>query len=381
MAKNANRNDRETVAGGRTIAKEENAENTKESKTNAGKRIKTIVIAVEIFILLILGIGLYLLRDFGKKSIVRAEFGSEEIEINEPVKENESMRGYRNVALFGVDSRSGALTKNTRSDTILIASVNLDSGEVKLVSVYRDTYLNIGEEKYDKCNAAYMYGGAKQAMEMLNRNLDLDITDFVTVGFQGLKAVVDALGGVWIDVEKAEIVHLNNYQVTMADELGGGYTPVKEPGYQLLDGLQAVAYCRIRYTKGDDFKRTQRQREVIAAIAQQALSADLKTLIDVATQISESGAVYTSLDSREIIELLGEIKNYQIADETGFPAQKHLTTAKMGSAGDCVIPENLEENVVLLHEFLFGATEYQVSGEVREYSEKIRDKVEKYAQN
>lgn len=378
MAKNANRTGRKGTAQAQTIAKDKDAKNTKGKRTKASKRTKIIIFAIEILILLVLLGGLYMLRDFGKTGIVRVDFEPEDIEMNEPVKENESMKGYRNIALFGVDSLSGALTKNTRSDAIMIASVNQDTGDVKLISVYRDTYLNLSNDKYDKCNAAYMYGGAKQAMAMLNMNLDLDITDFVTVGFEGLKATIDALDGVWIEVDKAEITHLNNYQITMADNLDCDYTPVKESGYQLLDGLQAVAYCRIRYTKGDDFKRTERQREVIAAIAEKALEADAQTLIDIANEVSETGSVYTSLELKEILELLGDIKDYRIADEAGFPAGSYLSTAKLGSSGDCVIPLDLEKNVMLLHEFLFGAENYQVSDTVKEYSDKIREKVEKY---
>lgn len=378
MAKNANRTDRKGSAKTQAIAKDKEAGNTKAKRTKVSKRTKIIIFSLEVLVLLVLFGGLYLLRDFGKTGIVRVDFEPEDIEMNDPVKGNESMKGYRNIALFGVDSLSGALTKNTRSDSIMIASVNQDTGDVKLISVYRDTYLNLTNDKYDKCNAAYMYGGAKQAMAMLNMNLDLDITDFVTVGFEGLKATIDALDGIWVEVEKAEIVHLNNYQITMADNLDCDYTPVKKAGYQKLDGLQAVAYCRIRYTKGDDFKRTERQREVIAAIAEQALSADPQTLIDIATKVSETGAVYTSLDLKEILELLGNIKNYRIVDEAGFPAGSYLSTAKLGSSGDCVIPLDLEKNVMLLHEFLFGAKEYQVSDTVKEYSEKIREKVQKY---
>lgn len=381
MAKNANRSDQGDALSKQTIAKEKKAnENTKANRKRSS-RAKTIIFAAELVVLLILLGGLYLLRDFGDTGIVRVEFEPEDIQMNEPVKENEIMKGYRNIALFGVDSVSGALTKNTRSDSIIIASVNQDTGDVKLVSVYRDTYLNLGNGKYAKCNSAYMYGGAKQAMTMLNRNLDLDITDFVTVGFEGLKATIDALGGVWVNVEKAEIVHLNNYQITMAKDLKCDYKKVKEPGYQLLDGLQAVAYCRIRYTKGNDFKRAERQREVINAIAQQAQQADAQTLIDIANKVSESGAVYTSLELTEILELLKSISKYEIVGETGFPAEKYRGTAKMGSDGDCVLPLDLEKNVILLHNFLFEAQDYEVSDTVIDYSKEIREDVAVYQPN
>lgn len=379
MAKKANRTD-ERGNLGQTVAKEKKAgQNTKDAKrTKTGKQTKFIIFAAELIVLVFLLIGLYLLRDFGKTGIVRVDFEPEEIEMNEPVKENEKMKGYRNVALFGVDSVSGDLTKNTRSDSIIIASINLDTGDVKLVSVYRDTFLNLSNDKYRKCNAAYMYGGAKQAMAMLNTNLDLDITDFVTVGFRGLKETIDALGGVWIEIEKPEIVHLNNYQITMAKSMKCDYTPVKEAGLQLLDGLQAVAYCRIRYTTGNDFTRTERQREVISAVAKQALEADAQTLINIANEISEAGVVYTSFDLKEILELLSSIKDYRIVAETGFPDEKHRATGVLGSEGDCVIPLDLEKSVTALHRFLFEDEDYQVSDTVAAYSKTIRDKVAAY---
>ena len=183
------------------------------------------------------------------------------------------MKGYWNVALFGVDAtKPDQLYKNSRSDSIMIASINLDNGEVKLVSVYRDTYLNIGNDNYRKCNTAYAAGGAQQAIEMLNANLDMDITDFVTVGYQALMDCIDGLGGVWIEVDESEIKHINNYQKTISKDVLNDrpYTEVTKTGYQLLDGLQATAYCRIRYTKGDDFKRAERQREVLQAIEDEA---------------------------------------------------------------------------------------------------------------
>ena len=132
--------------------------------------------------------------------------------ISETVVNDEKMKGYTNIALFGVDARDEQLTKNTRSDSIIIASINNDTGEVKLCSVYRDTYLNLSNDTYTKCNAAYAQGGPEQAISMLNMNLDMDISDFITIGFRGLTDVVDALGGVEIEVTDAEISHLNNYQ-------------------------------------------------------------------------------------------------------------------------------------------------------------------------
>ena len=340
------------------------------------KRGKIILFIVEIFILLIMVAVLYAVLKVEK--VGKVELNEEKLVINEEVKERAEttkMKGYRNIALFGVDSTTGALAKNTRSDTIIIASINLDTGDCKLVSVYRDTYLNLSNDTYNKCNAAYMKGGPEMAINMLNMNLDMNITDFITVGFAGLADTIDALGGVMIDVDEAEINHLNSYQFTMAEDLKRPYKEVTSTGYQLLTGLQATAYCRIRYTAGDDFKRTERQREVIMAMADKAKTASVSTLNQIASDVFNE--IYTSLDLTEIVELLGGISEYNIVDQAGFPYEEYRTTGTIGSKGSCVIPVDLKESVEWLHKFLFDE-DYTASGEVQSYSEKIKSDTSSY---
>lgn len=334
------------------------------------KRTKILLFIVEIFVLLLMVVVLYGVLKTEK--VGKVDIPEEDIVINPEVeqKEETTMKGYRNIALFGVDSTTGALTKNTRSDTIMIASINLDSGECRLVSVYRDTYLNLSNDSYNKCNAAYAKGGPMQAINMLNMNLDLNITDFVTVGFAGLSDTIDALGGVMIDVDDAELQHINNYQLCMAQDLKRDYTPVTSTGYQQLDGLQATAYCRIRYTKGDDFKRAERQREVLMAVADKAKTASPATLNTIANNVFNE--IYTSLDISEILELLGEISKYSIVDEGGFPDETYRATGTIGSKGSCVVPVDLTDNVTWLHKFLFQDDAYIPSEEVKSYSEKIK---------
>lgn len=335
------------------------------------KRTKILLFILEIFILLVMVVVLYGVLKVEK--VGKVDLPKEEIVINPEVEEQveTTMRGYRNIALFGVDSTTGALTKNTRSDTIMIASINLDTGECRLVSVYRDTYLNLSNDSYNKCNGAYAKGGPKQAINMLNMNLDMNITDFVTVGFAGLSDTIDALGGIMIDVDSEELKHINNYQICMAENLKRDYVPVTSTGYQLLDGLQATAYCRIRYTAGDDFKRAERQREVLMAVADKAKTASPATLNSVANAIFDKDEIYTSLDLSEILELLGEIGRYNIVDQGGFPEGNMRATGTIGSKGSCVVPVSLAENVQWLHEFLFKDEEYSPSSTVLECSEKI----------
>ncbi len=308
-----------------------------------------------------------------------ASLDQEDIVIHSEVEQNEEMKGYWNIALFGVDAvTDDQLFGGSRSDSTMIASVNMDTGEIRLVSVYRDTYLNVGDGRYRKCNHAYFAGGAKQAINMLNENMDMNISDFVTVGYQALVDVVNGVGGVWIDVDSAELRYINDYQYSIIRDTmqGATYTEVTQTGMQLLDGLQAAAYCRIRYTKGDDFKRAERQREVLKAIQDQAKKADLNTLIDVFNKAV--GNIYTSIDQKDILELIGKVADYTIVDEGGFPTEDMRTTATLGSKGSCVIPLDLESNVVWLHQFLFNEADYQVTDTVKEYSAVIRSDTTPY---
>ena len=361
----------------------------KSRKKKGGSTGKVILLLVELLVLAVIVVAsLFILGIIGgtdeegkATGVQKITIKEEDIVVNDIVKENETMKGYRNIALFGVDSRTGALAQKTRTDTIMIASINNETKEVKLVSVYRDTYLNQmgSSESYGKCNSSYAYGGAEQAIAMLNSNLDMDITDFITIGFEGLKDVIDALGGIYIDVDEEEIKHINNYQISMVDSMGGSYTPVTETGYQHLDGLQATAYCRIRYTAGNDFKRTERQREVLQATLDVAKTVSAKELVNICNNVFSE--VYTSMDLAEILGVLSEITQYSIVDEGGFPAADMVTTGTIGTKGSCVIPLDLESNVVWLHEFLFNEKGYVPSDNVSKYSRQINADTSSFLNN
>lgn len=369
---------RHTDSVERSRGKKKSSGKKSSKKAQAKKQRRRIILFIlEIFVLLIMVIVLYVVMTGSKSG--KVDIAEDKIIINDTVKEKEetTMKGYRNIALFGVDSTTGALTKNTRSDTIMIASIDQDTGDCKLVSVYRDTYLNLSNDKYNKCNGAYANGGPEQAISMLNLNLDMNITDFVTVGFAGLTDTIDALGGVYIEVDSTEISHLNNYQLCIAEDLKRSYTPVADTGYQLLDGLQATGYCRIRYTAGDDFKRAERQREVLSAVADQAKkNASPAALGQIANNVFDE--VYTSLDLTEIVELLGDITKYNIVETSGFPQEEYRATATIGAKGSCVIPVNLEENVKWLHQFLFNDYNYTPSASVQECSRQIEADTSSY---
>ena len=351
-----------------------------------GKKRKVLFVLEIIVLLLFIG-GLYVYGQISSRldKIEQPELDQEKVIVNQ---EAPKMTGYKTYVMFGIDTRGeGSQYSAQNSDTMIIVSVNNDTKEVRMVSIYRDTLLNIGDDTYTKANAAYAYGGPEQAISMLNTNLDLDISDYATADFSALVEVVDDLGGLDIPLSYAEIEHMNNYCVETSKLTGKDYTPIEKPepkpedqeatvGTYHLNGVQVTSYCRIRYTAGNDFKRAARQREVIQAIEDQAKKADYATLSKVFNSVIDD--IYTSLDSKDILDLLSNISNYRIVDEGGFPEETMRDTGNIGAKGSCVIPVNLESNVVWLHQFLFDDASYSVTSNVKEYSNKIESDTSPY---
>lgn len=349
---------------------QEQKKKTARKKARRRKR-KRILLVFEGLLLLVLIAGAYVALKFDKLDINPID-EDKEIIFNEQVKENETLKEYTNIALFGIDSRDESLTDGNRSDTMIIASINNKTHEVKLVSVYRDSYLLIPREEnayYDKANLAYFYGGPKMAINLMNTNLDLDITDYVSVNFSALIDTIDALGGIDIEINDYEREYINGYMTETSKITGKEIVPLYESGLVHLNGLQATSYCRIRQTAGDDYRRTERQRLVISKIAEKAKQADLVTLNAVIDKVLPN--VSTSLEIGEIYALAKDAAKYELVDNTGFPFEK--SSKVMGSKGDCVIPLNMEKNVAELHTWLFGAEEYEVSGMVKAISDKIKE--------
>ena len=333
-----------------------------EKKNRKGKKKKKhrkLIFAIEIIMLLVLAVGLFGVAQLGRMGRIHLK----DIVVNSGLT---SKKGYRNLALFGVDSRDGELDGGTNSDTIMVCSINQKTGEIKLVSIYRDTYLDVNDGTYSKANSAYAGGGPERAINMLNKNLDLDITDFATVDFSAVIEAVDLLGGIDIELTDEEVKWLNAYLVETSQVTGVSYEDVQGSGMQHLSGIQAMAYCRIRYTEGWDYKRTERQRLVLEKIFEGAKSQGVTVLVSMITTMMPY--IKTSLGNTEIIALAADIGKYTIADTQGFPYDK---VAADVDAGDCVVPVNLAANVKQLHEYLFGDTDYTVSDTVQQISNQI----------
>lgn len=342
------------------------------------RRRRRILFGIEIFILLILIGGVFIYAKLGKMNFTDLDFSK--IDVNTGVSDNNVMKGYTTIGLIGLDGRDGKLKSGVRSDTMIIASINNDTKKVKLVSVYRDTYLRIGEDsegngQYNKANAAYAKGGPEQFLSMLNTNLDLNVTDFVSVDFQAVAEAVELLGGIDVELKEEEVVHLNNYCVETSKVTGMDYTPLEEKaGVHHLNGVQTVSYARIRYTSGNDFRRAARQREVIYKIVEKAKNSDIATLSKILDKVFPK--VYTSFTKAEILQIGMSMMSYDIEDQTGFPFD-HLYGERVKDAMgglDLVLPVTLESNVIKLHEFLYPEDSYTPSDEVKAYSQRIVDK-------
>ena len=346
-------------------------------------KIKKILFAVEIIVLLLFIGGLYVYGQLNSKldKINQPVLDDSKIKVNQEVQDSidsqeSTLTGYTTYALFGIDHRDKNIALGgENSDTIIIASVNNDTKDVKLVSVYRDTLLNLGNDTYSKANAAYAYGEAEQAITMLNTNLDLNISEYATVNFNALTTIIDDLGGLDMDMSYAEIVHMNNYCVETSEETGKDYTPIELPDrpddieavqyHYHLNGVQATSYCRIRYTASLDMGRTERQRRVIQMIVSKAKSAGLGKIFKIMDDVFPM--VTTSMTKDEILQLLPTLIGYSVDDTTGFPSSFKFSNVK----GSIIVPTTLESNVIELHKFLYGDETYTPSATVLANSEKI----------
>ena len=339
----------------------------KRKKKKGRKKIVLFVFELLLLVILLLVLWFYN-KTFGKMnfedSLTNSEAGVNE-DIDSEVLEN--MTGYLNIALFGLDNRSNGSYDQGNSDSIIIASINNETKDVQLVSVYRDTYLSVGNAKYFKANAAYARGGVENAVKMLNSNLDLDITKYVCVDWMALIETIDDLGGVEIECTDAEVKEINKLSAEMVQEVGAPGGKVSGSGKVTLNGTEAVAYARIRSTAGDDYLRASRQRIVIQAMMDKAKEAGIGTLTNILTDVCDD--ISTNFSQAELISLASNVMKYNIKSTTGFPYA--LTTQTLSDSGSTVIPADLETNVAQLHYYLFGETDYVASDTVKTISEKI----------
>lgn len=328
---------------------------------------KTLILIIEVIVLLLLSVALFVTVKLTKISKDRTSM--KDVEVNEDISAESQaiMEDYTTIALFGLDNRSNGDLASGRSDVIMLASINNKTHAVDLVSVYRDTYLDVGGSTFRKCNEGYAKGGPTQAVTMLNKNLDLNISDYVTVDFNAIIECVDLLGGVELTVTDDEASLMKGYMDELNKLTGHSSEYLPSGGTYTVDGVQACAYARIRYGGGDDYRRTERQRTVIAAMVNKAKKSNILTLNKVINAMFSD--IQTSFTNTELLSLAASLFSYDIGESTGFPFEKN--TIKLDGPGDVVVPCDLSTNVTELHQLLYNDTGYVPSSTVKNNSAQI----------
>lgn len=336
----------------------------KEKKKNRGLKVFGIIVLVLIIILVgIIGFTYFFVTSKLNK-IQKVDIDVSQLDISKEAEQN--LSGYRNIALFAIDSRSNEdYGRGNRSDGIIIASINNSTKEVKLASVYRDTYVQIEGHGLDKITHAYSYGEAPLAISTLNTNLDLNIKEFVTVNFDAVAEAINELGGVTITVDSQEVKYINQYIKETSKVTGISTSQLSAPGTLTLDGVQAVAYARIRYTEGGDYKRAERMRTVVEATFNKLKTKSLTEINSFVDNILPK--IYTNISTNDMIAMIPDLTKYKVSDSIGWPYETRGITMNAWYG----IPVTLESNVTRLHQELFGEQDYIPSETVKNISNKI----------
>lgn len=320
---------------------------------------KGVIIAVLVVLIIAIGLGSYVIAKLGLM---------DRIKVNEDELSCVDVDGYINILLLGVDSRDMKNIKGSGADAIMILSIKEETGDVKLMSVYRDTYLKMGDtDTYDKITNANRYGGPEMMMKSLNQAMDMNISKFAVVNFKAVADLVDAVGGVEVDVQDVEIPQLNKYTIQTANNIGKkDYKLAEKAGKQTLEGVQAVSYGRIRKGVGDDFKRTERMRLVLSKVFDKVKSmnvGELNKLLDMMLP-----QVQTNLGNGDIMGLAMRLVDFNISSGAGWP---YDITGGMLNGVSYVFPDDLAANTAKLHKAMFGRSDYQPSAMVTTISNTI----------
>ena len=350
----------------RNKEREEENNMRKKKKMNKGLKIFLIILLVLVIFILGLGVAGYTFVNGKIGKMQKENIDTTAVGINEETKQE--LKGYRNIALLGIDSRADDYGLGNRSDCMMIASIKQETNEIKLISVYRDTYVYVmenGTKRLDKITHAYSYGGAQNTLKSLNEAMDLNITEFVTVNFDAVIAAVDSLGGVYIDIDKSEIKYVNDYIDATSESSGVKSSHITHSGRQKLDGVQAVSYTRVRYTAGGDYKRTERMRTVVEAMLSKAKTLNVGQLNSFADTILPK--IRTNISTSEIWGLIPKLALFKVTGSIGWPYDtKGITLDRWYG-----VPVTLQSNVERLHKEAFEQEDYEASDTVKEMSAAI----------
>ena len=345
--------------------------NTKRTNPNV---IVSMVVVELLTLFVIFFAGLYLrttgqvqVLPFDRKRVIPEEISPDVIE---------SMKGFKTVAIFGLDSRSGNVGSGNNADVNMIANINYETGEVQLVSLLRDMYLHVSDKRgYDKINSAYRLGGPELAVKCINENFDLSIQNYFSFNWKAVADGIDLLGGIDLTITFNEYELMNAFihetcKATGIDAMNPSMHYIKSVGYQHLDGVQAVAYGRLRLTDSD-FARAERQKKVVALCAEKVKKLSITQIIGIANVVLKQ--VSYDFDLKELQSIAQIANRINLSETTNVPEMGNYLTLIMGSAGDSVVMLNQEKEAIRLHKILYGDENYTPSRSIKAYNSKIRE--------
>ncbi len=301
-----------------------------EGKKKGNKGLKITLLSIFFILIFIIGFGgFYIfstLNNMDKETIAK---DNESIGIEkETLDKFEGMDDITNILLLGIDSRSTDYVG--RSDSMMILTIDNIHNKLKLTSLMRDSYVDIDGHGKDKLNHAYAFGKGQLAIKTVNQNFQLNIKDFVAVDFNGLEDMIDALGGVNMTITNEELASLNSSITEQSRLRGVSPKHIDKAGSYNLNGIQAVAYARIRYASGGDYKRTERQRVVLEAMFNKIKNAGVTQFPAIANELLPN--VRTSLSNMQVISLGTKVLSSGISgiEQQRFPLDKHSKGGYIG---------------------------------------------------
>ncbi len=336
----------------------------KKYRWNKKKMFRNLLTLVLLLAVVGSGLFFFLTRNFDKVDTSGADFA-----IDDQVADD--LSGYRNIAILGSDARADEGYDGSRTDAIIIMSIKKSNGNIRLISVMRDSYLKMeyldGSMVLDKITHAHHYAGGLNTIASLNRSLDLNIKEFVVFNWKAVADAVDCLGGIKINVRPNEINDMNKWGNETAVNVGGTYNRITEAGEQTLDGVQATTYCRIRKTSGGDEGRSRRYKKVVAAVMKRAMLQPWKL-----NELSETvfPNIRTNMSQFKMYTAVINAPRYDFGKSISWPKDYYA-----GYLGDIsyVVPRTLESNVQRLHRLAFGQKNYTLSDTCRQISQEIID--------
>jgi len=336
---------------------------TKKYKINYKTILRNFVIVVTVLLVAVCGFVWSLTDTFDRQETKPEDFAIS-------AKAAEELKGYRNIAIFGTDGRADESYDTSRTDAIIVLSFKKSNGDLRLISVMRDSYFKFeyfdGELILDKVTHANVYGGAVNTCAALNRSLDLNIDEYVMFNWKAVSDAVDALGGITINVKKNEISDMNRWGPETADNVGGTYKKIEKAGKQTLDGIQATTYCRIRKTSGGDSGRAGRYKKVVIATIKKAITQPWK-LQQLSNEVFPN--IRTNMTQGDILSLLPLAVRMDMQNSISWPKEYYAGLLSDGIS--YVVPITLESEVKRLHKKAFQQENYKLSDTAAQINEEI----------